>query len=86
MDKKKAISIITKAAKLYHKNLEDQKVLFIYGVPSIINKQLSQNAEILTGLEFYEVAFHRSNFLHLTGVIINLGILLIADLNCILRK
>ncbi len=71
MDKKKAISIITKAAKLYHENLEDQKVLFIYGVPSIINKQLSQNTETFTGLDFYEVVFHRSNFLHLTGVIIN---------------
>lgn len=29
MDKKKAISVITKAAKLYHENLEDQKVLFV---------------------------------------------------------
>ena len=28
MDKKRVISIITKAAKSYHENLEDQKVLF----------------------------------------------------------
>ena len=71
MDKKKAISVITKAAKLYHENLEDQKVLFVYGVPATINKQIAQKAEIITDLQFYEVAFHRSNFLHLTGVIIN---------------
>ena len=45
MDKKKALSIITKAAKLYHENLEDQKVLFIYGIPSDVNRQLSQNVK-----------------------------------------
>lgn len=32
MDKRKAIQIITKAADLYHTNLEDQKILFLYGV------------------------------------------------------
>lgn len=31
MDKRKAIQIITKAADLYHTNLEDQKILFLYG-------------------------------------------------------
>jgi len=71
MDKKKAISIITKAAKLYHDNLEDQKVLFIYGVPANVNKQIVQGAKEIIELSFYEVAFHRSNFLHLTGVILN---------------
>ncbi len=71
MDKKKAISVITKAAKLYHEKLEDQKLLFIYGVPSVINKQIAQNAETIMGINYYEVVFHRSNFLHLTGVIIN---------------
>ena len=34
MDKRRAIQIITKAAELYRDNLEDQKVLFLYGVPS----------------------------------------------------
>ncbi|WP_051226416.1 PBECR4 domain-containing protein [Butyrivibrio sp. MC2013] len=71
MDKKKAISIITKSAKLYHENLEDQKLLFIYGVPAVINKQLFQKVNVISGLDYYEVVFHRSNFLHLTGVILN---------------
>ncbi len=70
MDKKKAISIITKAAKLYHENLEDQKVLFIYGIPAIIKNEINQNNELISSLSFYEVVFHRANFLHLTGVII----------------
>ena len=34
MDIKQAIRIITKAAKLYEENLEDQKVLFLYGISS----------------------------------------------------
>ena len=38
MDKKKAIAIITKAAHAYHENLEDQKVLFVYGVPLEVSK------------------------------------------------
>ena len=45
MNKKKAISIITKAARLYHENLEDQKVLFIYGIPSEIRKQLEDGKD-----------------------------------------
>lgn len=68
MDKKKAISIITKAAEDYHINLEDKKILFVYGVPSEIKKQLASKEKVLSGLSYYEVAFHRSNFLHLTGV------------------
>ena len=71
MDKKKAISIITKAARAYHKNLEDQKVLFVYGTPSDVSKQLKNHATVIKGLSFYEVAFHRTNFLHLTGVTLN---------------
>lgn len=39
MDKRRAIQIMTKAAELYNKNLEDQKVLFLYGIPSEIKKQ-----------------------------------------------
>ncbi|MDD6193631.1 MAG: PBECR4 domain-containing protein [Lachnospiraceae bacterium] len=68
MDKKKAISIITKAAEQYNENLEDKKILFVYGVPSEIKKQLASKDKMLSGLSYYEVAFHRSNFLHLTGV------------------
>ena len=71
MDKKRVISIITKAAKSYHENLEDQKVLFVYGVPSEVKKQVEQNADVISCLEFYEVVFHRSNFLHLTGLKLN---------------
>ena len=33
MDKRRAIQIMTKAAQLYKENLEDQKVLFLYGLP-----------------------------------------------------
>ncbi len=68
MNKKKAISIIIKAARLYHENLEDQKVLFVYGIPSEIRKQLENSNNTISGLSFYETVFYRSNFLHLTGV------------------
>ena len=68
MDKKKAIRIITKAAELYQKNLEDQKVCFIYGVPPVIKGQLASESKLLSGLSYYEVVFLRSNFMHLTGV------------------
>lgn len=51
MDKKKAIAIITRAAKLYHDRLEDQKVLFIYGVPAIISKQINDNKDIIINTE-----------------------------------
>ena len=71
MNKKKAISIITKAAHLYHENLEDQKVLFVYGIPSEIRKQLETENNTISGFSFYETVFHRSNFLHLTGVKLN---------------
>ena len=40
MDKKRAIQILTNSARLYKENLEDNKVLFLYGNPSEIKKQL----------------------------------------------
>ena len=60
MNKKKAISIITRAARLYHENLEDQKVLFVYGIPSEIRKQLEVGSDTISGFS-----------LHLTGVKLN---------------
>ena len=71
MDKRRAIQIMTKAAQLYKEHLEDQKVMFLYGVPSEINKQLLTDTRILSSMEKYEVVFHRGNFLHLTGVKLN---------------
>ena len=71
MDKRRAIQIMTKAAKLYRDNLEDQKVLFLYGLPSEVKKQLQTEEKYLSGIQGYEVAFHRYNFLHLTGVKLN---------------
>ena len=58
MNKKKAISIITKAARLYHENLEDQKVLFIYGIPSEIRKHLEDGSDTISGFSFYETYNH----------------------------
>lgn len=71
MDKRKIISTVTKAAKIYHKELEDQKILFVYGIPSEVKKQIEENVERITCLGFYEVVFHRTNFLHLTGLKLN---------------
>ena len=68
MDKRRAIQIMTRAAELYHENLEDQKVIFLYGVPAEIRKQLQAESGRLSSIQSYEVAFHRYNFLHLTGV------------------
>lgn len=34
MDKRRAIQIMVKSSELYHLNLEDQKILFLYGMPS----------------------------------------------------
>ena len=42
MDKRRAIQIMTKAAQLYKENLEDQKVLFLYGLPREVKKQLQK--------------------------------------------
>ena len=71
MDKRRAIQIMTKAAEIYRDNLEDQKVLFLYGLPSDVKKQLQIEGKILSSIQGYEVAFHRYNFLHLTGVKLN---------------
>ena len=71
MDKRRAIQIMTKAAQLYKENLEDQKVLFLYGLPREVKKQLQEKGKILSSVLGYEVAFHRYNFLNLTGVRLN---------------
>ena len=71
MDKRRAIQIMTKAADLYQKNLEDQKILFLYGIPSQVKKQFQTESKRISAIKGYEVAFHRYNFLHLTGVKIN---------------
>lgn len=68
MDKRKAIQIMSKSARLYKEALEDQKILFLYGVPSEVKKELQKEEKNLFSLRGYEVAFHRYNFLHLTGV------------------
>lgn len=68
MDKRRAIQIMTRAAALYHSNLEDQKIIFLYGVPAEIRKQLQGENSSLLSIKSYEVVFLRSNFLHLTGV------------------
>ena len=44
MDKRRAIQIMTKAAEIYRDNLEDQKVLFLYGLPSVyVNRKFGQS-------------------------------------------
>ena len=68
MDKKRAIKIISKAAEYYRDNLEDQKVLFLYGIPKAVNEELNSDDRQLLSIKAYEVAFHRYNFLHMTGV------------------
>ena len=62
MDKRRAIQIMTKAAQLYKEHLEDQKVLFLYGLPKEVNKQLQESNKILSSVQGYEVVFHISNF------------------------
>lgn len=71
MNKRRAIQVITKAATLYRDNLEDQKVLFLYGLPAEIKRELETQNMFLSSIKGYEVAFHRYNFLHLTGVKLN---------------
>ena len=71
MNKQRAIQIITRAAELYKNNLEDQKILFLYGIPSHVKKDLQTQTGYLPSINSYEVAFHRCNFLHLTGVKLN---------------
>lgn len=67
MDKRKAIQIMTNAASLYNRNLNNQKVLFLYGSPSEFKKQMQIRESYNLPLKCYQVAFHRYNFLHLTG-------------------
>ena len=62
---------MAKSARLYHLNLEDQKVLFLYGVPSEVKGQLQTERNLLSAIKSYEAVFHRYNFLHLTGVRVN---------------
>ena len=71
MDKRRAIQVMTRAAALYHANLEDQKVIFLYGVPAEVRKQIRSGNRELTAVKSYEAAFHRYNFLHLTGARLN---------------
>ena len=71
MDKKKALQIIVQAAGLYKTNLENRKVLFLYGVPSEVRRQIESDMTTLSCIEYYEAAFRRANFLHLTGVHFN---------------
>ncbi len=59
---------MAESAGLYHLNLEDQKILFLYGAASEVRKQLNSEGNRLMAIKSYEVAFHRYNFLHLTGV------------------
>ena len=71
MDKRRAIRIITRAAELYRDNLENQKVLFLFGMPSLVKKQLLTEDKFLSSIQGYEAAFYNYNFLHLTGVRLN---------------
>lgn len=71
MDKRRVIQIITKAAELYRDNLEDQKVLFLYEIPFEVRNELQTEEKVLLSIKGFEVAFHRYNFLHLTGVRLN---------------
>lgn len=50
MDKRRAIKIMTRAAALYHTDLEDQKVIFLYGIPAEIKKQLQSKSRNITNL------------------------------------
>lgn len=67
MNKRRAIQIMVNAAELYKENLEDQKILFLYGIPSEVRKQLQTEHKKLLAIKSYEAAFQRYNFLHLTG-------------------
>lgn len=71
MDKRKAIQVMTKAASVYRDNLEDRKILFLYGTPADVKKQLRTEKVRLTAIKAYEVVFHTYNFMHLTGVRLN---------------
>lgn len=57
MDKKAAISIISQAAKVYNEQLNNKNLLIIYGAPSKPS--------------YLETRANETNFLHLTGVVLN---------------
>ena len=42
-------------------------------MPADVKKQLQTEGKILSSIQGYEVAFHRYNFLHLTGIKLNKG-------------
>ena len=71
MDKRQAIKIMTKSAKLYKENLENQDILFLYGIPKEINSQIQKNNRELSNMKSFQVSFYGFNFLHLTGVKLN---------------
>lgn len=71
MNKRRAIQIMVNAAELYKKNLEDQKILFLYGIPSEIKKELGAKRGKPLPVKKYEAVFLRHNFLHLTGAKVN---------------
>ncbi len=68
MEKRRAIQIMTNAAKLYRDNLEDQKIMFLYGVPAEVKRKAQTEGGRLDVIRAYEVVFHTYNFMHLTGV------------------
>ncbi len=45
--------------------------MFLFGLQKEVNRQLQDKGKILSSVQEYEVAFHRYNFLHLTGVRLN---------------
>ena len=53
MNKKLLINELCNCAKIYHKNLENRNIMFIY-----IDEEI----------KYIETKFTKSNFLHLTGV------------------
>lgn len=67
MDKAGAIKIIVKSAKLYKEQLENNKVLFVYGNPQEVKKYIDP-AEKGHPFKCYEAIFLPRNFCHLTGV------------------
>lgn len=54
MKKDEAIRIMAECAKLYHENLENHNLLFVFGLPQ--------------APEYFEATFLPRHFLHLTGV------------------
>ena len=60
--KDKALQIVLKTAECYEKNLRNKNLLFLY-------EDKHHN------IDSYEVVFERSNFLHLTGLLVDKSIL-----------